>query len=875
MMRGLLLGAGITVAALLAFCATPTAGQCVAGSSPCPDAYGYVAVASVNGSPFYLWQDASTGGTDLNLADESSVPLPIPPGFDFKYYGTTRATANVVDNGFINFNTGNSYQPNPMVAAWPWDMIAPLWVDLEPQCQNPETPGRVYWQQMPTFSPDATTALVVQWDHVSMYNFGACTRPACIPATSTMRGSTFEVKLVEGTDVFEFHYKCAHTYDYTTAPSGGVAFCYPTSVGMHGGTSHGILISSVTTPGGACSGTGQFVNQAYRMFKNDAEPGTSGTPATSGTQSFAMSPHDDSTVPSLEITLDSDDPKKFLAFAAPPATCGSVADAPAVNTLYYKGNRKVTFTPAYGFLGTCSFSYRIDDGFEAVDITVVIDIAYPPLLCSLLTEGPIYTGHHATFKAEGGSGLYAWQAIAGAAVSDQSGQSFTATWSQPGNRVAKVTGGGQVTMCPVEVLELPPFGPVQCKATGEASTESDAFFVASAGDGDYAWFASGAIPEEGTTFGSQPFATRFPVGGIHWVVVHSDGTIGQCPITITQPCGALEAGFEASASQVGVGQVVTLVDQSTGEIRDWQWDFGDGGTSSEPNAMHAYAMPGTYLVRLTVTEVGSGCSSLFDTVLHVGTSAEEEVVLSAGIVQESYPTAFAGEDQEVLEGTNVNLSGLALDPVGLTFHWRLLQGPESIPIFHDGPDFSFMAPLLAAPEHAMEIVYELHTKRGRDFSLPSTVSIVVVASDLRPLAIAGDQLEAARASQVQLNGSASLDPEGTTLRYLWELVDGEEVSLAMADTAHPTFIVPPTGTMGYSDVRLTVDDGRWTSSDTVRVWFHAEAMEAPAAAEKAATPAATSLEATADPLLAIWPYLTLGTTIMALAILASVLRRHH
>jgi PKD repeat protein len=46
-------------------------------------------------------------------------------------------------------------------------------------------------------------------------------------------------------------------------------------------------------------------------------------------------------------------------------------------------------------------------------------------------------------------------------------------------------------------------------------------------------------------------------------------------------------------------------DQSTdpdGTIAGWNWDFGDGGTSSQQNPTHQYQYPGTYTVTLTATD---------------------------------------------------------------------------------------------------------------------------------------------------------------------------------------------------------------------------------------------------------------------------------
>ena len=40
----------------------------------------------------------------------------------------------------------------------------------------------------------------------------------------------------------------------------------------------------------------------------------------------------------------------------------------------------------------------------------------------------------------------------------------------------------------------------------------------------------------------------------------------------------------------------------------WQWNFGDGGTSSVPNPTHIFSGPGQYNVSLTVTNISTGCS---------------------------------------------------------------------------------------------------------------------------------------------------------------------------------------------------------------------------------------------------------------------------
>ncbi|MDQ2721514.1 MAG: PKD domain-containing protein, partial [Bacteroidota bacterium] len=51
-----------------------------------------------------------------------------------------------------------------------------------------------------------------------------------------------------------------------------------------------------------------------------------------------------------------------------------------------------------------------------------------------------------------------------------------------------------------------------------------------------------------------------------------------------------------------------FTDQSIG-ANSWNWDFGDGGTSTVQNPTHDYSVPGKYTVSLTVTNNVTGCTS--------------------------------------------------------------------------------------------------------------------------------------------------------------------------------------------------------------------------------------------------------------------------
>lgn len=66
-----------------------------------------------------------------------------------------------------------------------------------------------------------------------------------------------------------------------------------------------------------------------------------------------------------------------------------------------------------------------------------------------------------------------------------------------------------------------------------------------------------------------------------------------------------EAAFRHAPARPATGQEILFTDASRkpdGALAEWRWDFGDGNASRGPVARHAYAAPGRYEVRLTVTD---------------------------------------------------------------------------------------------------------------------------------------------------------------------------------------------------------------------------------------------------------------------------------
>ena len=74
-------------------------------------------------------------------------------------------------------------------------------------------------------------------------------------------------------------------------------------------------------------------------------------------------------------------------------------------------------------------------------------------------------------------------------------------------------------------------------------------------------------------------------------------------VVVTDRVGP-QADFDVSATDVPVFTPVEFFDRSipgTSSITEWEWDFGDGGTSPDQNTAHTYSRGGLFTVSLEVT----------------------------------------------------------------------------------------------------------------------------------------------------------------------------------------------------------------------------------------------------------------------------------
>lgn len=114
------------------------------------------------------------------------------------------------------------------------------------------------------------------------------------------------------------------------------------------------------------------------------------------------------------------------------------------------------------------------------------------------------------------------------------------------------------------------------------------------------------LPYHGLTFGGERFALAGTLGS----VTSSNGSIVGFPsaevfgafILTAAPTGNLH--FDATPTLVAPGAYVNFsapaIDSLGHNIVSWQWDFGDGTTSSDQNPSHIYTKVGAFNVALTM-----------------------------------------------------------------------------------------------------------------------------------------------------------------------------------------------------------------------------------------------------------------------------------
>jgi gliding motility-associated-like protein len=134
-----------------------------------------------------------------------------------------------------------------------------------------------------------------------------------------------------------------------------------------------------------------------------------------------------------------------------------------------------------------------------------------------------------------------------------------------------------------------------------------------------------------------------------------------CPDTLTIPkmvhVNPPVANF-SFVTTCTVPRQIIFTDNSLGADY-WNWNFGDGITSTEKNPTHSYATPGTYTVSLTVTNQSTGCSETKTQVIK--------------IIREK--ADFTSSDAEICRNSTVTFSTSNINAANINLYtWKFGDG---------------------------------------------------------------------------------------------------------------------------------------------------------------------------------------------------------
>jgi LmbE family N-acetylglucosaminyl deacetylase/ribosomal protein L14 len=183
------------------------------------------------------------------------------------------------------------------------------------------------------------------------------------------------------------------------------------------------------------------------------------------------------------------------------------------------------------------------------------------------------------------------------------------------------------------------------------------------------------------------------------------------------------------------------------------------------------------------------------------------------------PTANAGLDQSVDEGTAVSLPGSGTDPDGTiaAYAWTQIAGPGVTLTNANTATASFTAPAVTVNTL---LTFQLTVTDNLGATDTDTVNVTVndvPVANQPPTANAGAPQTVNEGATVTLPGNGT-DTDGTIASYAWTQTAGPTVTLSNANTATASFTAPRVSANTPLTFQLTVTDNLGaTDTDTVNI----------------------------------------------------------
>jgi hypothetical protein len=304
-------------------------------------------------------------------------------------------------------------------------------------------------------------------------------------------------------------------------------------------------------------------------------------------------------------------------------------------------------------------------------------------------------------------------------------------------------------------------------------------------------------------------------------VTDDKGATSKDAVTVTVNA----APNQAPVANAGTDQIITLPvnsvtlngsgTDSDGNITSYRWTKTSGPASFtivSPNSATTLVSglaEGVYTFELTVTD-NRGATGKATVKVTVNPAAP------APKAPNQAPVANAGANQTItLPVNSVTLTGSGTDNDGtiVSYKWAKTAGPSSF-------TFSNANAATTTVSGLVEGVYtfELTVTDNKGATGKATMNVTVnKAPNKAPVANAGaDKTVTAPVTEVELDGSASYDPDGTIVKYEWIKISGDNpFTIFQSNTAKPTISNLPEGEYV---LELTVTDNEGaTAKDQVKV----------------------------------------------------------
>jgi hypothetical protein len=203
-------------------------------------------------------------------------------------------------------------------------------------------------------------------------------------------------------------------------------------------------------------------------------------------------------------------------------------------------------------------------------------------------------------------------------------------------------------------------------------------------------------------------------------------------------------------------------------------------------------------------------------------------------VHSEWPVAVAAkpEKQVVNPGDVVTLNGSASwDPDGqvVGYLWLQTQG-SPIPVTFSDENSSvttFVAPVVDVPTTLTFELYVWDNDLNRSAVAARVLVRVENVGNRAPVANAGADQKAKRTSKVILDASKSYDPDGNPITFQWTQMSGMTVKLRDTTNRKASFTAPNVAQDTVLVFRVTVSDGKYTSTDDVQVVVTTRGQYAP------------------------------------------------